>query len=121
MMANTRVGIAMVALLFCAGAPGMVRAADSGTRPGAAPSGPESSAVSIKGQVLRIDIDALVLGTDGGGQVRLKMDKDTKVERALKVGDKVEAELGPERQAVNVKLSDGAPGASEEPKGSEKK
>ena len=120
MMANTRLGIAMMALLFCAGAPGMVRAADSG-RPGAVPSGPESSAVSIRGQVLRIDIDALVLGTDGGGQVRLKLDKDTKIERALKVGDKVEAELGPERQAVNVKLSDGASGASEELKGSERK
>jgi hypothetical protein len=121
MIIHTRLGIAMVALLFCAGSPAMARAADAGSRPDAGHAGPEASAVSIKGQVLRIDIDALVLGTEGGGQVRLKMDKDTKVERALKVGDKVEAELGPERQAVNVKLSQGAPSTSEEPKGSEKK
>ena len=120
MTANTRLGIAIVALLFCAGAPGVVRAADSGSRPGANPS-PEPSALSIKGQVLQIDTDALVLGTDGGGQVRLKLDKDTKFERALKVGDKVEAELGSDRQAINVKLSGAAPGSSEEPKGSERK
>jgi hypothetical protein len=118
MTANTRLGIAIVALLFCAGAPDMVRAVDSGSKPGAISLAPEPSATSIKGQVLTISPDALVLGTEGGGQVRLKLDKDTKIERALKVGDKVEAELGPERQAVNVKLSDGAPGPSEEPKGS---
>ena len=120
-MTNTRLSIVMVTLLFCAGTPEMVRAADSASKPSGAPSSQNSSAAIIKGQVLRIDTDALVLGTDGGGQIRLKVDKDTKFERALKVGDKVEAELGPERQAINVKLSDGAQGASEEPKGSEGK
>jgi hypothetical protein len=111
MMANTRLGIAIVALLFCAGVPGMVVAADSGSKPGAVSSGPETPAAIIKGQVLMIDPDALVLGTDGGGQVRLKLDKDTKMERALQVGDKVEAEVGPERQAVTLKLSESTPGA----------
>ncbi|HEY3197744.1 MAG TPA: hypothetical protein VGJ57_07000 [Nitrospirales bacterium] len=121
MTVNTRPGIAMVALLLCLGTPEMMRAADSGSRAGSVSSGQESSPASIKGQVLRIDPDTLVLGTDGGGQVRLKLDKDTKFERALKVGDKVEAELGPERQAVKVKLSEGASAPSEEPKGSDRK
>jgi hypothetical protein len=64
-----------------------------------------SATSSMKGQVLKIEPDALILGTDGGGQVRLKINKDTKVERALKVGDKVEAEVGADHQLVALKLA----------------
>jgi hypothetical protein len=121
MIAYTRLGIAMVAFLLCAGTTGMAQAADPGSKPGAVSPSSESSAGTVKGQVLTIAPDALVLGTDGGGQVRLKLDKDTKMERALKVGDKVEAEVGAERQALTLKLSDSTSGAIEEPKGTEKK
>jgi hypothetical protein len=121
MTAHTRLGIAMVALLGCAGASGIVWAADPASKPGAISSGPESSAASIKGQVLTIEPDVLVLATEGGGQVRLKLNKDTKMERAMKVGDKVEAEIGPDHQAVNLRLSDSAQGARDEQKGTERK
>jgi hypothetical protein len=121
MMAHTRLGIAIVAFMFCAGAMGMSQAADPGSKPGAVSPSSESSAGSVTGQVLTITPDALVLGTDGGGQVRLKLDKDTKMERALKVGDKVDAEVGPDRQALVLKLSDPTSGAIAEPKGPEKK
>jgi hypothetical protein len=118
MTAYTRLGIAMVALLGCAGAPGIVWAADPASKPGAIGSVPEPSAASIKGQVLTIEPDVVVLATEGGGQVRLKLTKDTKMERAMKVGDKVEADIGPDHQAVNLKVSDSA---KDEQKGTERK
>jgi hypothetical protein len=122
MMTYTRLSIAIVALLGCAGSPCIVWAADPASKPGAAGSGPESLATSIKGKVLTIEPDALVLATEGGGQVRLKLNKDTKMERALKAGDSVDAEIGPEHQAVNLRLSDSAQGAMEnEQKGTERK
>ena len=117
MKAYTHLSIVMAGLLVGAGAPGLVWAADPASKSGAAGSAQESSAASIKGQVLMIEPSALVLGTQGGGQVRLKLDKDTKMERALKVGDKVEAEIGPEHTAVNLKLADSAQGTGDEPKG----
>jgi len=121
MMAFTRLGIAMVAVLGCAGANGVTWAADPASKPGAVVSGPESSAASIKGRVLTIEPNALVLGTEGGGQVRLKLDKDTKMDRALKVGDKVEAEIGPEHEVVNLRMSGNAQGGMDEQKGTERK
>jgi hypothetical protein len=116
---TTYIRIAIVALLGCTGAAGVAWAADPAPKPGAVVS--ESSAASIKGQVLTIEPDALVLGTEGGGQVRLKLNADTKMESALKVGDKVEAEISPEREAVNLRLSGSAQGAVDEPKGTERK
>ena len=121
MTAYTRFGIAMIVVLGCAGVSGVGWAADSAPKPGAVVSGPESSSASIKGRVLTIEPTALVIGTEGGGQVRLKLDKDTKMDRALKVGDKVEAEIGPEHEAVNLRLSGSAQGAVDEPKGTERK
>lgn len=120
MMAHTRLGVAIVAFLFCAGATGMAQAADPGSKPAAVTPSSESAAGSVKGQVLAITPEALVLGTDGGGQVRLKLDKDTKMERALKVGDKVDAEVGPERQALTLKLSETVSGMIDD-KAAEKK
>ena len=111
---TTYIRIAMVALLGCTGAAGVAWAADPAPKPGAVVSGPESSAASIKGQVLTIEPNALVLGTEGGGQVRLKLNADTKMESALKVGDKVEAEISPEREVVNLKLSDSAQGGMQQ-------
>ncbi len=121
MTAYTRLSIAMAALLGCAGVSGIAWAAEPASKPGAVAPAPEPSAASVQGQVLTIEPEAVVLGTQGGGQVRLKLNKDTKMERALKVGDKVEAEIGPEHLAVNLKLSESAQGAMDEPKGAEKK
>jgi hypothetical protein len=119
MTTYTRLSIALVALLGCAGAPGIVWGADPAPKPGVG-SISDPSAASVKGQVLTIEPNALVLGTQGGGQVRLKLNENTKMERALKVGDKVEAVIGPEHEAVNLKVSDGA-GAKDEQKSPERK
>ena len=95
-----------VFLLLSLSLPGVAWTADSAVKQGADSLSPPSATSSMKGQVLRIEPDALVLGTDGGGQVRLKISKDTKVDRAPKVGDKVEAEVGADHQLVGLKPSE---------------
>lgn len=119
-MTNRRLATAMMALLFSLATAAMAAAADpaakpdSGSKPDTASSASQSSASGIKGQVLKVEPDALILGNDGGGQVRLKVDKDTKMEQPPKVGDKVEAVVGPERNAIAVKPSERAQEAQEQ-------
>jgi len=93
-------------LLLGLGLPGIAWTADSAVKQGIDSLSPPSTTSSLKGQVLKIEPDAFVLGTDGGGQVRLKINKDTKVERALKVGDKVQAEVGADHELVVLKPSE---------------
>ena len=82
--------------------PVIVWAAEPASKPGPIASGPESSTAIIKGQVRTIEPNSLCFGTDGGGQVRLKLTQDTKTERALKVGVRWTAVIGPDREAVNL-------------------
>jgi hypothetical protein len=101
---GTRTLINLLAVLLLLSLPKVALAADPTVNKQAIDSLNAPSATnSMKGQVLKIEPDALILGTDGGGQVRLKINKDTKVERALKVGDKVEAEVGADHQLVGLK------------------
>ena len=95
-----------VFLLVGLGLPGIAWTADSAVKQGTDSLSPPSATASMKGQVLKIEPDALVLGTDGGGQVRLKINKDTKMDRVFKAGDKVEAEVGADHQLVVVKPSE---------------
>jgi hypothetical protein len=107
MMATRKlISLGTVFLLFSLGLAGVAWTADSAVKQGAESLNPPSATSSLKGQVLKIEPDAFVLGTDGGGQVRLKINKDTKVERALKVGDKVQAEVGADNQLVVLKPSE---------------
>jgi len=98
--------LSVVFLLLSLGLSGVAWTADSAVKQGADSLNPPSTSSSMKGQVLKIEPDALVLGTDGGGQVRLKISKDTKVDRAPRVGDKVEAEVGADHQLVGLKPSE---------------
>ena len=95
-----------VFLLLSLGPPGVAWTADSAVKQGADSLSPPSATSSMKGQVLKIEPEALVLATDGGGQVRLKINKDTQMDRALKVGDKVQAEVGADHQLVVLKPSE---------------
>jgi hypothetical protein len=102
----TRTLINLLVFLLLLSLPEVALAADPAVnKQGIDSLNPPSATSSMKGQVLKIEPDALVLGTDGGGQVRLKINKDTKVERALKVGDKVEVEVGADHQLVALKLA----------------
>ncbi len=103
----TRTLINLLAVLLLLSLSEVALAADPAVKkPGADSLNPPSATSSMKGQVLKIEPDALILGTDGGGQVRLKINKDTKVERALKAGDKIQAEVGDDHQLVVVKPSE---------------
>jgi len=95
-----------VFLLLSLSLPGVAWTADSAVKQGADSLSPPSATSSMKGQVLKIEPEALVLATDGGGQVRLKINKDTQMDRALKVGDKVQAEVGADHQLVVLKPSE---------------
>ena len=100
----TRTLINLLAVLLLLSLPEVALAADLAVnKQGIDSLNPPSATSNLKGQVLKIEPDALILGTDGGGQVRLKINKDTKVECALKVGDKVEAEVGADHQLVALK------------------
>jgi hypothetical protein len=61
---------------------------------------------SLKGQVLKIEQDAVTVSTAGGGQARLKLDPQTKMQGAPKVGDKVEVELTSDKQVVSLKITE---------------
>jgi len=65
--------------------------------------GPSATA-SLRGQVLKIEPDSLILSTAGDGQVRLKLETNTKIEGSPKVGDTVEVELSPEKRIVSVRV-----------------
>jgi len=92
-------------VLLGLGLPDIVWTADSAAKQETDSLSSPSATSSMKGQVLKIEPEALVLATDGGGQVRLKINKDTQMDRALKAGDKVEAEVGADHQLMVVKPS----------------
>jgi len=100
------ISVLAVLLLLGLGLPGVAWTADSAVKQGADSLSPPSATSSMKGQVLKIEPEALVLATDGGGQVRLKINKDTQMDRALKVGDKVQAEVGADHELVVLKPSE---------------
>ncbi len=57
----------------------------------------------VKGELLRIEGDFYVVKDDTGKEVRLHVDKTSKVEGAPKAGDKVEAQMTAEGHAASLK------------------
>ena len=80
-------------------------AAESQKKADAMPQSASPATATIQGQVLKIESDSLIVSTGGGGQARLKLDSNTKMQGSPKVGDKVEAELSPERNVLSLKVS----------------
>ena len=84
-------GIGMISLTYAA-------------EPMAAPgdmSAPGSQA--IKGDLLKIDGEFYVVKDMSGKETRLHVDKTTKLEGAIKAGDKVEAQATEKNHAVSIK------------------
>ena len=67
---------------------------------------------AIKGDLLKIDGEFYVVKDASGKEVRLHVDKTTKVEGALKAGDKIEAQASEKGHALSIKPADAAAGAS---------
>jgi hypothetical protein len=67
---------------------------------------------AIKGDLLKIDGEFYVVKDASGKEVRLHVDKTTKVEGALKAGDKIEAQASEKGHALSIKPAGAAAGAS---------
>jgi hypothetical protein len=59
---------------------------------------------TIKGDVLNIEGEYLVVKDMSGHEVRLHMNKDTRTENRLKVGDKIAAVVSPDGHADSITL-----------------
>jgi len=67
---------------------------------------------AIKGDLLKIDGEFYVVKDASGKEVRLHVDKTTKVEGALKAGDQIEAQASEKGHALSIKPAGAAAGAS---------
>jgi uncharacterized protein YdeI (BOF family) len=92
--------ISVLAMLFALGIISVSYAADP-----AAKSTAPSAAQSLKGEVLKIEGDNYTIKDASGKEVRIHVDKTTKTEGALKVGDKVEAQTTPAGHATSIKAA----------------
>jgi hypothetical protein len=64
-----------------------------------------SAAETVKGEVLKIEGENYTIKDASGKEIRLHVDKTTKTQGALKVGDKVEAEATAEGHATSIKAA----------------
>lgn len=56
----------------------------------------------LQGQLLKIDGEVYVVKDAGGKEVRLNVGKNTAIDARVKVGDKVDVQMGADGQAVTV-------------------
>lgn len=65
---------------------------------------------AITGDLLRIDGEFYVVKEASGKEVRLHVDKTSKLEGTFKAGDKVEAHASPQGHALSIKPAGAASG-----------
>ena len=56
----------------------------------------------LQGQLLKIDGEVYVVKDARGEEVRLHVGKNTAIDARIKVGDKVDVQMGPDGQALTV-------------------
>jgi len=81
--------------------------------PMTAPGEPEMTAPGsriVTGDLLRIDGEFYVVKEASGKEVRLHVDRTSKLEGSFKAGDKIEAQASPQGHALSIKPSGAAPG-----------
>lgn len=93
-----------------------VLAADPGMSPGLTPepqagssglsSGPSTSGSMVQGEVLKIEGDTYLIKDSAGKEVRLRVTNDTKMGSAFQVGDKIEANVAADGQAMSIQKVD---------------
>ncbi|MEP6600294.1 MAG: hypothetical protein ABJB49_00620 [Nitrospirota bacterium] len=69
--------------------------------------GTQQNAQIVKGELLKIQGEFYTVKDQSGNEIRLHVNKDTKVDGNLNVGDKIEAQRTPSGHAVSVKKSEG--------------
>jgi len=60
----------------------------------------------VRGELLKIDGDLYTVKEMNGKEVRMQIDKETRVDRDLKPGDKVEAKVMPQGYIWSLKKTD---------------
>ena len=97
------IGFLAFAAILCVGMTPLTYAAEQMAAPGTQ---------AISGDLLKIDGEFYVVKDASGKEVRLHVDKTTKVEGALKAGDQIEAQASEKGHALSIKPADAAAGAS---------
>ncbi|MEP6601872.1 MAG: hypothetical protein ABJB49_08675 [Nitrospirota bacterium] len=64
-----------------------------------------SAAQTVTGEILKVEGENYTIKDASGKEVRLHVDKTTKTQGTLKVGDKVEAEATAEGHATSIKAA----------------
>jgi len=89
------IGLCILAIALSAGITSVTNAADN---PAAA-----ASETAIKGDLLKIDGEFYVVKDTTGKEIRLHVDKTTKMDGTFKAGDKVEVQATDKDHAVSIK------------------
>jgi hypothetical protein len=63
---------------------------------------PANASGVLLGQLLKIEGEIYVVKDAGGKEVRLHVGKNTALDARIKVGDKIEAQVGPDGHALTV-------------------
>jgi hypothetical protein len=89
------IGLFMFAMALSAGMVTPSYAADDMAAPG--------SQTAVKGDLLKIDGEFYVVKDMAGKEIRLHVDKTSKLEGAFKAGDKIEAQASEKNHALSIK------------------
>jgi hypothetical protein len=129
---KTSLGILTVALMVGTGPVGLSIAADDGTLSGSlleqanskGTSGKDATGVAdpsmnpgqaqgfkiVQGEVLKMEGNTYLIRDETGKEIRLTINKDSKVEKAFEVGDRIVAQVSDQGVATLIKKSDIQPG-----------
>jgi hypothetical protein len=64
---------------------------------------PAANPERVQGEILKIESEVFVVRDVAGNEVRLQIDKDTKMDAVPQIGDKIEAQVTPQGHARIVK------------------
>lgn len=98
-------GILILALLVTVAMVGVSFAANE------VPAPPASASQTVKGEVLMITDEFLVVKEPTGKGLQLFFDKDTKRDTTIKAGDKIEAQVSPDGHAKSITIVNSAKSA----------
>ena len=96
--------IAVLAMLLAFGMATGSNAADP-SKPAEMGKSSAAAASTVKGEVLKIDGEHYTIKDASGKEVGIHVDKSTKTDGSVKVGDKVEAQTTAEGHATSLKAS----------------
>jgi hypothetical protein len=102
LIASIAASIALTAILCFAQAP-LADAADQPDQPAGAGSQTGKGDMLIVGDLLKIEGEFYVVKDASGKEVRLHVNKDTKVVGNIKAGDKIEAQATDKGHAASIK------------------